>query len=136
MVKVSPLLSLLRCSLSLELVMLCVLSLVTCQTGFHNVAGHANAENYLSWEWEDAHLTDFGWKQVQAPHPPSKQARDCAKNYFTHIQSAFDAVLACLYICSSMLGPEQGILRLQSVNLLQQGFRGQHLPLTVSCAYM
>ena len=32
--------------------------------GFHNVAGHADPKNYLSWDYEDAHLTDFGWQQV------------------------------------------------------------------------
>lgn len=42
--------------------------------GFHNVAGHADPANYLSWDYEDAHLTDFGWQQVSnlslpASHP-------------------------------------------------------------------
>lgn len=32
--------------------------------GFHNVAGHASPANYLSWDYEDAHLTAFGWQQV------------------------------------------------------------------------
>ena len=34
--------------------------------GFHNVAGHADPANYLSWDYEDAHLTDFGWQQVSS----------------------------------------------------------------------
>lgn len=34
--------------------------------GFHNVAGHADPANYLSWDYEDAHLTDFGWQQAAA----------------------------------------------------------------------
>ncbi|KAI7841457.1 hypothetical protein COHA_004852 [Chlorella ohadii] len=34
--------------------------------GFHNVAGHANHENYKSFDYLDAHLTDFGWRQARA----------------------------------------------------------------------
>lgn len=29
------------------------------------VAGRKNHDNYKSWEYEDAHLTEFGWKQVR-----------------------------------------------------------------------
>ena len=32
--------------------------------GFHNVAGHIDTSEYLKWDYEDAHLTDLGWKQV------------------------------------------------------------------------
>jgi hypothetical protein len=32
--------------------------------GFHNVAGHANPEEYLSYEHADAHLTERGWQQA------------------------------------------------------------------------
>ncbi|PRW45389.1 phosphoglycerate mutase 1 isoform X2 [Chlorella sorokiniana] len=34
--------------------------------GFHNVAGHADPEEYKSFEYLDAHLTDFGWRQARA----------------------------------------------------------------------
>jgi hypothetical protein len=30
------------------------------------VAGRINHGNYKSWEYEDAHLTEFGWKQAKA----------------------------------------------------------------------
>lgn len=30
------------------------------------VAGRINHDNYKSWEYEDAHLTEFGWKQARA----------------------------------------------------------------------
>jgi hypothetical protein len=29
------------------------------------VAGRKNHDNYKSWEFEDAHLTEFGWQQVR-----------------------------------------------------------------------
>ena len=32
--------------------------------GYHNVAGHIDTAEYLKWEYEDAHLTELGWKQV------------------------------------------------------------------------
>lgn len=32
--------------------------------GFHNVAGRADHDAYKSWDYLDAHLTDFGWEQV------------------------------------------------------------------------
>lgn len=38
-----------------------------CGIGSHScpaVAGRQDHDNYKSWEYEDAHLTDFGWKQV------------------------------------------------------------------------
>eukprot|EP00891_Asterochloris_glomerata_P003056 jgi/Astpho2/3056/e_gw1.00051.123.1_t len=34
--------------------------------GFHNVAGHADPEAYRSFEYEDAHLTAYGWRQAEA----------------------------------------------------------------------
>jgi hypothetical protein len=33
--------------------------------GYHNVAGHANHENYKSEDWFDAHLTPEGWRQAE-----------------------------------------------------------------------
>lgn len=43
-----------------------VLHLIRHGEGFHNVAGRKNHDNYKSWEFEDAHLTDFGWEQAKA----------------------------------------------------------------------
>jgi hypothetical protein len=40
--------------------------------GFHNVAGRADHDAYKSWDYEDAHLTDYGWQQArleQRRHP-------------------------------------------------------------------
>lgn len=34
--------------------------------GFHNVAGRIDHENYKSWDYEDSHLTEYGWKQVSS----------------------------------------------------------------------
>lgn len=42
-----------------------VIHLVRHGEGFHNVAGRLNHDNYKSWSYEDAHLTEFGWKQVR-----------------------------------------------------------------------
>lgn len=33
--------------------------------GFHNVAGRIKHSNYQSYDYEDAHLTEIGWKQVR-----------------------------------------------------------------------
>jgi len=30
--------------------------------GFHNVAGAISKENYKSYDYFDAHLTEIGWK--------------------------------------------------------------------------
>lgn len=45
-----------------------VIHLVRHGQGFHNVAGHTDSAQYLSFDWEDAHLTDFGWQQAEALH--------------------------------------------------------------------
>ncbi|KAK9830223.1 hypothetical protein WJX72_010435 [[Myrmecia] bisecta] len=34
--------------------------------GFHNVAGQRDAAEYLSYDYEDAHLTEYGWTQAEA----------------------------------------------------------------------
>lgn len=34
--------------------------------GFHNVAGHADHEEYKNEAYFDAHLTEEGWKQAEA----------------------------------------------------------------------
>eukprot|EP01023_Acetabularia_acetabulum_P040833 TRINITY_DN3964_c0_g3_i1.p2 TRINITY_DN3964_c0_g3~~TRINITY_DN3964_c0_g3_i1.p2 ORF type:complete len:336 (+),score=55.22 TRINITY_DN3964_c0_g3_i1:53-1060(+) len=34
--------------------------------GYHNVAGAISQENYKSWDYFDAHLTEIGWKQAAA----------------------------------------------------------------------
>jgi hypothetical protein len=39
---------------------------VLCCAVLPAVAGRINHDNYKSWEYEDAHLTDFGWKQAKA----------------------------------------------------------------------
>jgi len=36
--------------------------------GYHNVAGELDRANYMSWEFEDAALTDLGWQQADALH--------------------------------------------------------------------
>jgi hypothetical protein len=40
------------------------------------VAGRINHENYKNWDYEDSHLTEFGWKQVRSAvcSPASKYA--------------------------------------------------------------
>ncbi|KAL0034530.1 hypothetical protein WJX79_006951 [Trebouxia sp. C0005] len=40
-----------------------VIHLIRHGQGFHNVAGHKDPTQYLSFDWEDAHLTEFGWQQ-------------------------------------------------------------------------
>ena len=41
-----------------------VVHLIRHGQGTHNVAGHADAREYKSFEWLDAHLTAEGWRQV------------------------------------------------------------------------
>lgn len=41
-----------------------VLHLIRHGEGYHNVAGRRDHSLYSSWEYEDAHLTQFGWEQV------------------------------------------------------------------------
>eukprot|EP00879_Flechtneria_rotunda_P021539 GHRR01022702.1.p1 GENE.GHRR01022702.1~~GHRR01022702.1.p1 ORF type:complete len:260 (+),score=50.95 GHRR01022702.1:194-973(+) len=43
-----------------------VLHLIRHGEGFHNVAGRKDRNNYKSWEYQDAHLTDYGWQQAKA----------------------------------------------------------------------
>lgn len=45
-----------------------VIHLIRHGQGFHNVAGHKNSAQYLSYDWEDAHLTEYGWQQAEALH--------------------------------------------------------------------
>lgn len=45
-----------------------VIHLIRHGQGFHNVAGHKDAAQYLSYDWEDAHLTEYGWQQAEALH--------------------------------------------------------------------
>ena len=41
-----------------------VIHLIRHGEGFHNVAGELDERNYLDHKFEDAHLTEFGWRQV------------------------------------------------------------------------
>eukprot|EP00878_Enallax_costatus_P009327 GHUV01009749.1.p1 GENE.GHUV01009749.1~~GHUV01009749.1.p1 ORF type:complete len:333 (+),score=54.98 GHUV01009749.1:140-1138(+) len=50
-----------------------VLHLIRHGEGFHNVAGRIDHETYKSWEYEDSHLTDYGWKQAKAVQQHIKQ---------------------------------------------------------------
>eukprot|EP01025_Chloroclados_australasicus_P039930 TRINITY_DN4159_c0_g1_i1.p1 TRINITY_DN4159_c0_g1~~TRINITY_DN4159_c0_g1_i1.p1 ORF type:complete len:296 (+),score=36.99 TRINITY_DN4159_c0_g1_i1:90-977(+) len=43
--------------------------------GFHNVAGAISEENYKSYEYFDAHLTETGWKQTKALKRHLKQQK-------------------------------------------------------------
>ncbi|KAL3137781.1 hypothetical protein ABBQ38_005041 [Trebouxia sp. C0009 RCD-2024] len=43
-----------------------VIYLIRHGQGFHNVAGHKDSSQYLSYDWEDAHLTEYGWQQAEA----------------------------------------------------------------------
>lgn len=45
-----------------------VIYLIRHGQGFHNVAGHEDSAQYLSFDWEDAHLTEYGWQQAEALH--------------------------------------------------------------------
>jgi hypothetical protein len=44
--------------------MMQTLHLIRHGEGFHNVAGQKDYHAYKSWDFEDAHLTDYGWDQV------------------------------------------------------------------------